>query len=80
MEYINNQALSSVEDPNIFLETVVEVVRRFEQVRCDKSGPFHGGLPMDSSGWMSQSHQQQYQMLRSTTTEGLLSFWSRDSS
>lgn len=44
MEYINGQPLSSVKDPNIFLEAVAKVLKHFEQVRSDKPGPFHGGL------------------------------------
>jgi thiamine kinase-like enzyme len=45
MEYMNGKELSTVEDPDIFLKPMVEVLKYFEQIRCDTPGAFHGGLP-----------------------------------
>ena len=44
MEYINGRLLSSVEDPNNYLDAVVKILEHFEQVRHVKPGPFHGGI------------------------------------
>lgn len=54
MEYCHGEALSSIQDPNVFLEGMVEVLKHFEQIRCDKPGPFHGGLAYGQL-WLDES-------------------------
>ncbi|KAF2804487.1 uncharacterized protein BDZ99DRAFT_525693 [Mytilinidion resinicola] len=44
MEYINCQPVSSVTDPDIYLEPMAKVLKHFEQVQQDKPGLFHEGL------------------------------------
>jgi serine/threonine protein kinase len=43
MEYMSGQPVSSVKDPDLYLEPMAKVLKRFEQVRQKKPGPFHGG-------------------------------------
>lgn len=51
MEYINGQPVSSMIDPDIYLEPMAEVLKLFEQVQRDKPGPFHDSLALASFGW-----------------------------
>lgn len=41
MEYINGQPLSSIMNPDAYLEPMAKVLKLFEQVRRDRPGPFH---------------------------------------
>lgn len=44
MEYIDGQTMTSVKDPDLYLERMAEVLRCFEQIRQETPGPFHGGV------------------------------------
>lgn len=44
MEYIDGQPVSSVEDPDRYLEPMANVLRYFETLQRGQPGPFHKGL------------------------------------
>lgn len=52
MEYIDGQPLSTIENPDMYLEPMAKILKVFEGVQRDKPGPFHDGLA-EGKLWMS---------------------------
>ncbi|OCL07946.1 kinase-like protein [Glonium stellatum] len=70
MEYVNGQSLSTVEDPNIYLEAMVKVLKHFEKMQHDKPGPFHGGLAYGQL-WLD------YDLIAPTTISDVEEYYNR---